>query len=316
MIPETLGGWTLEVIHRLVEQGIFETDRFDFKEMLPNPKDDAGKRRLRRDIAAFANVEGGFLIYGVKDDKRLPAEQRIVGVPKTQDFPVEFGNFPSACEPSVAWDFKNSPLMIDGGRAIHVVHVPSSRTKPHGVFEEDRWWFPKRTNKGTEPMSYEEVRQAFLDAGRRRSELAWLKSEVTRIRDLSQRVNILSSRTGDFDEHGEFHPLDPAPAETDPDHQLDVLSARYNADQLKGLILSVFGDIGTDPNLVASLQRLVERCAQADAAVAPLAIFALRPRDRSYSGGRYNLLDVARRFAFQIVTEAARIVALLEQLGL
>jgi hypothetical protein len=31
--PETLETWTLEAITFLLEQGVFETDRFDFKEM-------------------------------------------------------------------------------------------------------------------------------------------------------------------------------------------------------------------------------------------------------------------------------------------
>ena len=59
MIPETLAGWNLEVVRALVEQGVFETDRFDFKETLPHSKDEKGKSRLRRDVAAFANSGGG-----------------------------------------------------------------------------------------------------------------------------------------------------------------------------------------------------------------------------------------------------------------
>jgi hypothetical protein len=71
-------------------------------------------------VAAFANSTGGFLVLGVKDDKGLPAADRIVGLPATYDFPEHFGNYPSACEPSVEWAFKNDPP-----------RSPSTRTACH-----------------------------------------------------------------------------------------------------------------------------------------------------------------------------------------
>ena len=68
MLPESLDGWTLDLVRRLVEHRVFESDCLDLKEMLPASKDDEGKRRLRRTVAAFANSVGGFLVFGVKDE--------------------------------------------------------------------------------------------------------------------------------------------------------------------------------------------------------------------------------------------------------
>ena len=67
MIPTSLQGWNLATLTRIVAQGVFETDRFDFKITLA--PDEGGKRRLRRNIAAFANARGGFLVFGVRDDR-------------------------------------------------------------------------------------------------------------------------------------------------------------------------------------------------------------------------------------------------------
>lgn len=268
MIPETLDGWTLDGVRSLVEQGVFETNRFDFKEMLPHAGEEGGKRRLRRDLAAFANSGGGFLVFGVKDDKGLPAADRIVGLLITHDFPEQFGNYPSACEPSVEWTFKNNPPIAFGSdRVIHVVHIAASPRRPHAVFQDGRWWFCKRTNKGTEPMTYEEVRGAFLDAGRRETDLAWLRSEVSRVRDLAERLNIAVHRG----------PLD-----------VDQLVARFDVSQLKALVLPVFGTIGSSQSLVESLHDLVSRCEKLDAVLGPMAAFAMAPRDRSYSGSRFD----------------------------
>ena len=73
MIPQALGEWTVESVRRLLELGAHEGDRFELKEALPHSKDEAGKDRLRKTCAAFANSFGGFIIFGVKDQRDLPA---------------------------------------------------------------------------------------------------------------------------------------------------------------------------------------------------------------------------------------------------
>ena len=169
---------------------MFESDRFDFKEMLPLKKAEPDKIGLKKLCAAFANSDGGFLIFGVKDNKDLSAADRIVGLDPAQDFPVQFGNYPGASEPSLsgAWSFRNPPIMLGNGRVVHVVHVPPSPRRPHGVLEEQRWWFCKRTNKGTEVMSHEEIRMSFQDLETRRSKLALISSELGHMRFLAQRL--------------------------------------------------------------------------------------------------------------------------------
>jgi len=196
VVPETREGWTLDIVRALVSQGAFETDRFDFKEKLPDGRDDGGKRRLRRDVAAFANSSGGFLVYGVKDDKGLPPDLRIVGLDPTEDFPERFGNYPSTCEPSVEWTFKSPPIQLNTRRIIHVVHVQASARRPHGVFEDERWWFTKRTNKGTEAMSYDELRAAFSSTREKLAKLRMLIAEVQHLHDHAQVVNARASSQG------------------------------------------------------------------------------------------------------------------------
>jgi hypothetical protein len=289
MIPETPAGWTLDVVRALVEQSVFETDRFDFKEMLPNKGDAAGKLRLAKACAGFANSSGGFLIFGVKDDKGLPAAERLVGVPSALDFPEHFGNYPRACKPSVSeWTFKNDPpIAIGGDRVIHVVHIATSPRRPHAVLEDERWWFCKRTNMGTESMSYEEVRGAFLDAGRRQTELAWLRAEVQRVRDLGDRLN-----RGALERR-----LD-----------LDLLLGRFDVGQMKTLLLTVFSDVGKNATLVKNLHALTERCAKVDAVLAPMAAFAMQPRDRSYMGPPVDRLAFIEENAPQIVIVADHVL--------
>ena len=182
MTPQSLTDWTVEGLQTLLTSGVFEVDRFDFKEMLPPPRDRLGKERLVKTCAAFANSSGGFLVYGVKDGRGLPAEERLVGVIPTVDFPEHFGNGPAACYPPVSWELRNPPLPLSNGNVVHVVHIPRSWRAPHAVGSaKDGWRFPKRTNKGTEFMDFSEVQQRMLGLYEKRLLLQLLQSELHRL---------------------------------------------------------------------------------------------------------------------------------------
>lgn len=183
MIPKNLFEWNLDIITSLVQQGVYETDAFDIKESLPHKNDEKGKNRLKRACCAFANSNGGFLVFGVKDDKSLTASDRIVGLEATLDFPEHFGNFPTKGNPAVQWEFRNPPIGLPDGRVLHVVWIPKSSLAPHGTpTTEMAWEFYKRTNKGNEQMSMEEIRAGFLNYYEKRIKLNLLKSELEQIR--------------------------------------------------------------------------------------------------------------------------------------
>lgn len=92
-----------------------------------------GKQRLRKSVAAFANSDGGFLIYEVDDNRELPVGDRLVGIESTDDFPIKFGPYASGCEPTVYWAFKNPAIELSAGRVLHVIHIPQSWKAPHAV---------------------------------------------------------------------------------------------------------------------------------------------------------------------------------------
>jgi Putative DNA-binding domain len=183
LIPSSLDEWTLDVVRTLLHQGYHESERFDFKEALPHSKDVSAKERMRRTCAAFANSEGGgYLLFGIDDDSAKSPADRLVGIAKTLDVPEHFGVYPQQCRPTVAWRFKNPPLDLDGQRVIHVVEIPRSWYAPHAVMDEGgALLFPKRTNKGNEIMSYEEVRMGFLNYYEKRIQLQLLFAELESI---------------------------------------------------------------------------------------------------------------------------------------
>jgi len=205
LIPTSLDQWTQEVIIKLLTLGHYESEYFDFKETLPHTKDDGAKQRLRLSCAAFANSSGGFLVFGVTNASADTVEERLVGFPRSLDFPEHFGSHPAACEPAVLWTFKNPPIPLASGNVVHVVHIPRSWTAPHCLsVSGGAKRFPKRTHKGNEEMSYEEIRLMFLQYYEKRLKLQLLRSELETIKRTSLILAVPEQELGTRDPRGEY----------------------------------------------------------------------------------------------------------------
>lgn len=184
MVPRSLNEWSIDAIVRLLEAGTHESEEFDFKEALPHASDEGSKLRLRRGCCAFANSGGGFLVFGIVDDRSRAPRDRLVGIDSSVDFPNQFGGYPSGCAPSVHWEFTNPPIRLNAAKVIHVVYLPQSWRAPHGVVDSNgAWRFTKRTNKGTEDMSIEEIRSGFLNFYEKRLRLQLLDAELVALND-------------------------------------------------------------------------------------------------------------------------------------
>jgi hypothetical protein len=83
---------------------------------------------------------------------------------------------------------------------------------------------------------------------------------------------------------------------------------------MKMLLLTVFTDIGKSAILVSDLQALIERCAKLDAVLAPMAAFAMQPRDRSCMGAPVDRQVFIEENAPQIVIVADRILRAIAKL--
>src|SRR5260370_36590688 len=106
MIPKNLDEWTIPVITELLAKGYTEIEDFDFKAMLPDRRNDEDKERLTKSCCAFANSNGGFLVFGVSDNNTLPVDDRLVGIPRNSgnEFLVNYGIYPQQKSlPDVHW---------------------------------------------------------------------------------------------------------------------------------------------------------------------------------------------------------------------
>ena len=176
MIPNSLDDWDYRLVENLVKDGLFETDKFDLKEDIPHKSDRGCDERLEKSTCAFANTEGGYLLFGIKDDRSLSYKDRIVGIDSNRDFPREFGDKINNIEPHLYYTFRNPAISIpDTSNVIHVIKIDQSPERPHWTSKREFYF---RTNKGNEPMSYQQVKDSFLGEEQRRQKLRLLFIEL------------------------------------------------------------------------------------------------------------------------------------------
>jgi hypothetical protein len=166
VVPETLAEWNLGVVRALVQSGLSESDRFEFKEML-NPEGKAAKEkfnsRIRTSACAFANSSGGFFVFGVSEEGR--GEKRIVGIPFSRENAATLQAKLQGIEPSILLAAQDPPIPLEGERVILVAEIPRGRRGPH--WDPSTRRFVRRGLGATIDMTMAEVRMAFIDQAER-----------------------------------------------------------------------------------------------------------------------------------------------------
>lgn len=280
MIPETLDDWTLPRLRELLAGGAFENDRLEWKEQLP--RDDVGKQRVRLAMAAFANASGGFLLFGVKDDPTAPAPERLVGVSQKLELVHELAAIAKRCEPWIEHSAKNPPLVLEGERVVHVVHVPASSRRPHGVVVDEAWRFPIRVSGGHRLMTWEELRDTFTDIRRRHRLLGFLRVEINRLRELGESVNRLAHNWRDG-----FRP-----------QAVREFGRSFDSSQLERVLVEVADEIARDPALLLDMNLVRELAKEWDTGAVEFAA-----RARMHDLTEADIVDrgrVAADFGFRV----------------
>jgi hypothetical protein len=145
----------LEDIERLIDAQIEENVTLDYK------KDLGDNKNIAKDICAFANTEGGTIIYGVNSQDRIPislnwietenVEEKIQNIVATSIYPKPEG--------VRVLKFSNRD---NEKQAVYAVEVSKSLDAPH-MFD-NRYY--KRRGSISFPMDHNEVKNAMFGSGR------------------------------------------------------------------------------------------------------------------------------------------------------
>jgi hypothetical protein len=168
-----------------------ESPTLDFKALLPqSASDDRQKQEFLKDVAAFANADGGDIVYGVSEVNGKA--NAIVPIHDTSD-PADgtrrrLGQWlESGVEPRIG-GVAMRPVWLAGGGYVLIVRVPASFQRPHRSKVGSHWQWPVRSGTHTADLTYPQIRDAF-DRG------ATLGERARRFRD-ERLTAVLSGTTG------------------------------------------------------------------------------------------------------------------------
>ena len=194
-LPKNLDRWSFEFIKQLCQSGEGESDQHDFKLQLNN-RDKGATVKLTKACCAFANSNGGFLIYGVEDK-----EYNIIGLDEDLEFKKHFGDKLKAV-PSIYYDTKSIKIP-NSEKFLYVVFIPQSQSRPHVFQNKEQAPFWKRTNRGCEHMDLNEIREQFMDNERQWGSLRLLALELE---DCERTLRILNNPIDVDNFHAVFEP--------------------------------------------------------------------------------------------------------------
>jgi schlafen family protein len=155
-----------------------ESQTLDFKRDLPGT-DDKSKREFLKDVCAFANADGGDLVYGLQEkpaghaDHLAPIPAATHGIDSTKLRLAQI--LQTGLEPPLA-GVVMQPVPLASGDYVLVVRVPGSFQRPHRYRTGAHTRWVVRVDTGTVDLTYEQIRDAF-DRG------ATLAERARRFRD-------------------------------------------------------------------------------------------------------------------------------------
>lgn len=111
-----------------------ENDFFDFKESLPHSNDTRGKDRLKKEFCAFANCGGGFLFFGIRNDKSITWLEEDGEFSTRVSQIISTNIFPSTIKWSLCKTIRNGRRR----RYVYIIKIEESLyfQKPHVFYKE------------------------------------------------------------------------------------------------------------------------------------------------------------------------------------
>jgi hypothetical protein len=168
-------------IESLLRDRVEENAFLDYKAR-PYARDADGVPELVKDVSAFANAQGGYLVIGIGEEAGAP--RRPGGLVNVEDAEGERRRIIDHClekiEPRLA-ELDIRSLVVDG-KTLLVCRVPEGPQKPYCARpDREHHFFWRRYEDGNRLMSVPEIREC-LEGDRVLRELAELRRELVHIR--------------------------------------------------------------------------------------------------------------------------------------
>ena len=158
---------TLADLQSLIDEQVFENKELEYKDysFLNGKLPPQTKDKFPKEIAAFANTNGGIIIIGMKeDDNRLPTEITGTGM-SLADFDEWLSSFRQVILSRIRPHLHGvecKPVKLDDTNIAIVISVPKSYSRPHSVWDGNKDEFFMRYANGVAYMDIDDLRREFL----------------------------------------------------------------------------------------------------------------------------------------------------------
>jgi|GEM_PF-5485619 len=152
---------TIEDIESLVAAKTEESTHLEYKRLLLDSRDPTLRPEMGKDVSAFANTEGGDLIFGVAANKDDLSLEGLTGPRDGTQRRIE-DLIRENIEPRVRFEIKTLPTGED--RFVVLVRVPRSLDAPHrnNGGKQNQFW--RRGASGAHVMTSSQIRETVLQS--------------------------------------------------------------------------------------------------------------------------------------------------------
>lgn len=150
--------YSIDDLQSLIDNEVEESMYLDYKSAEALGKSDGKKKEISKDIASFANSDGGIVIYGINEvEHKADSFSFIDGDIFTKEWLEHVIN--SSVQRRIS-DLEIIPVRVNNSidKTIYIVKIPNSIDAPHQSRDKR---FYKRFNFESTPMEEHEIRQLY-----------------------------------------------------------------------------------------------------------------------------------------------------------
>lgn len=151
--------YTIDIMESFIENGLEESIHIEFKSNGALLMTDGAKKEISKDVSAFANSDGGIIVYGISEkEHKADSLSFIDGNTFTKEWLEQV--ISSSIQRNIP-DLKIFPIRKDGNikQSIYVVQIPPSIQAPHICNKDNRFY--RRYNFQSVVMEEYEIRALY-----------------------------------------------------------------------------------------------------------------------------------------------------------